>query len=54
MLFLGRHKNHVTGLKRVFLIPVLKNTLSADDYIDFVLRMGLLKVFTDRLVNFDR
>lgn len=54
MLFLGRHKNHVAGLKWVCLIPVLKKTAPADDHIDFVLRMRLLEVFAYRLVNFDR
>lgn len=54
MFFLGRHKNHVAGLKRICLVAVLKKTLPADDHIDFILRMWLLEVFANRFVNFDR
>ncbi len=54
MLSARRDKNHITRLKRIFICPILKNAAPADDDINLILRMGLLRVVADGLVNFNR
>lgn len=49
-----RDKNHIARLKCIFICSILKNAVPADDDVNLILRMGLLWVVTDGLVNFDR
>lgn len=54
MLSARWHKNHVARMKRIFFCPVLKNAMPTNDDVHLILRMGLLWVVADGLVNFNR
>ena len=54
MLSPGRNEQEIAGLKSVLFRAVLENAISADDDIDFVLNMGLLRIMADGPVYFDR
>ena len=54
MLSACRNENHVARMKRIFFCPVLKNAAPADDDVNLIFRMRLLRVVADGLVNFDR
>lgn len=54
MLSARWHKNHVARMKRIFFCPVLKNAMPTNDDVHLILRVGLLRVVADGLVNFNR
>lgn len=54
MLPSGRNEQKIAGLESILFRAVLENAVSADDDIDFVLNMGLLRIMADGPVYFDR
>ena len=53
MRSIRRDKNHISRLKRILLRAILKNAAPADDDVNLIFRMRLLRVVADGLVNFD-
>ena len=50
----GRHEDQVAGTEWILFRPILEQTLPADHDVNFVLRVRLLRVVAQGLVDLDR
>lgn len=54
MLHAGRYEQKIARSERVFVRPVLKYAMTANDDVNFILRMGVLQVVALRHIKFER